>query len=115
MSEQKHTPGPWFVRAGSFRITVETAPPESPGRYRGKLCTMTVCAGSAHMKRGLSDARLIAAAPDMATALAGLLRSYTALVNCGDCGSWDPETEAEVIAARAALAKASLPLNGGAS
>ena len=32
-----------------------------------------------------------------------LLNRYTSLVNCGDCGSWDPETEDEVIAARAIL------------
>lgn len=38
-------------------------------------------------------------------ALADLLDHYTELVNCGDCGNWNPETEAEVIAARAALAE----------
>ena len=41
-------------------------------------------------------------------ALTGLLDRYTALVNCGDCGNWNAETEAEVIAARAALALATL-------
>jgi hypothetical protein len=33
------------------------------------------------------------------------LDSYLALVNSGDCGNWDPETEAEVIALRQALAE----------
>jgi hypothetical protein len=33
------------------------------------------------------------------------LRSYLELVNSGDCGNWDPETEAEVIALRQALAE----------
>jgi hypothetical protein len=33
------------------------------------------------------------------------LNSYLALVNSGDCGNWDPETEAEVIALRQALAE----------
>jgi hypothetical protein len=37
-------------------------------------------------------------------ALQGLLDRYTGLVNCGDCGFWDPEKEGEVIAARSALA-----------
>lgn len=36
-------------------------------------------------------------------ALKDLLEKYTQLVNCGDCGNWDPETEKEVIAARALL------------
>lgn len=34
-----------------------------------------------------------------------LLDRYTSLVNCGDCGNWDPETEPDVIALRAELAK----------
>jgi hypothetical protein len=38
-------------------------------------------------------------------ALRDLLDRYTALVNCGDCGNWNPETEPEVIAARRALGK----------
>ena len=36
-------------------------------------------------------------------ALSGVLRKYVDLVNCGDCGNWNPETEDEVINARAAL------------
>ena len=36
-------------------------------------------------------------------ALTALLDRYVGLVNCGDCGNWNPETEEEVIAARAAL------------
>lgn len=41
-------------------------------------------------------------------ALRRMLGRYVELVNCGDCGSWNPETEAEVIAARAAIARATL-------
>ncbi len=43
---------------------------------------------------------------ELAEALEGLLRSYIGLVNSGDCGSWNPENEVEVKAARAALVKA---------
>lgn len=54
-------------------------------------------------------ARLIAAAPDLLAALNTLFDRYTELVNCGDCGNWNPETEAEVTAARGAIAKATQP------
>lgn len=36
-------------------------------------------------------------------ALKDITEKYVALVNCGDCGNWNPETENEVISARAAL------------
>ena len=42
---------------------------------------------------------------DLFTALVAMVNRYTSLVNCGDCGNWDPETEEPVIAARAAMAK----------
>jgi hypothetical protein len=38
-------------------------------------------------------------------ALEGMVDKYTSLVNCGDCGFWDPELEPEVIAARKALGR----------
>lgn len=47
-----------------------------------------------------------AASKDLLAALQGLLERYTALVNSGDCGTWNPEEEAEVTAARAAISKA---------
>lgn len=40
-----------------------------------------------------------------ADALRGILNRYVGLVNSGDAGNWNPETEPEVIAARAALSK----------
>ena len=41
---------------------------------------------------------------ELVEALNDILTHYTELVNCGDCGHWDPEKEGPVIAARAALA-----------
>ncbi len=43
---------------------------------------------------------------ELSAALAGMVERYTSLANSGDCGNWNPEEEPEVIAARAALAKA---------
>ena len=54
----------------------------------------------------VANARLIAAAPEMYAALQGLVNHYVALINSGDAGSWNPEEEPVVAAARAALAKA---------
>lgn len=42
---------------------------------------------------------------ELAGALTELLDNHVQLVSCGDCGSWDVETEAAVIQARSALAK----------
>jgi len=43
---------------------------------------------------------------ELLEALRNQLDDYTALVNCGDCGSWNPEEEPVVIASRAAIKKA---------
>lgn len=43
---------------------------------------------------------------ELLEALTGLTDHYTQLVNCGDCGNWDPEKEPQVVAARTAIAKA---------
>ena len=48
----------------------------------------------------------IAAAPELYDALSKLAELYAELVNSGDCGSWDPEEDEPMKAARAALAKA---------
>ena len=40
---------------------------------------------------------------ELVKALDDLLDRYSGLVNCGDCGHWDPEKEDDVIAARKAL------------
>lgn len=52
-----------------------------------------------------TNARLLAAAPDLVKALEVLLDRYVELVMSGDCGSWDVETEDAVILARAALTR----------
>lgn len=54
----------------------------------------------------IANAKLISAAPDLLAALQTFVGKYVEMVDSGDCGFWDPETEEKVIAARAAIAKA---------
>jgi hypothetical protein len=49
---------------------------------------------------------LIAAAPELLEALKAFLDMYVQFINSGDAGNWNPETDDEVIQARAAIAKA---------
>jgi hypothetical protein len=50
--------------------------------------------------------RAVAERAELLTALQGTLDRWIDLVNSGDAGNWDPETEPHVIAARAAISKA---------
>lgn len=54
-----------------------------------------------HIKK--SDLRWIDQNNRLRAALSGLVDHYVEMVNSGDCGFWDPETDDEIIAARAAL------------
>jgi hypothetical protein len=54
----------------------------------------------------LADAKVMAAAPEMLTTLKLFVETYVGLVNSGDCGNWDPETDAIVMVARAVVSKA---------
>ena len=91
-----HTPGPW-------RLTVPTMhrfPVANVGVINvwSKVCPA--------LDEAEANARLIAAAPRMLAALRAMTEHYVRLAASGDCGNWDPKTEAEVIEARAAIAKA---------
>ena len=59
-----------------------------------------------NLEEAKANAHLMVAAPELFEALNLMLGRYTELINCGDCGSWDPEKEDEVIAGRVAIAKA---------
>ena len=52
---------------------------------------------------GIKNAALTARVKELEEALGNLLKNHVRLVESGDCGSWDVETEKEVIEARAAL------------
>jgi hypothetical protein len=91
-----HTPGPWSVEKERDFWNVTSVQGDIvgiEGLYR--------CDGSDE-----ANARLIAAAPELLEALRYMLRRYVELVESGDAGDWNPETETEVIEARAAIAKA---------
>lgn len=100
----KGTPGPWEwdsedgILARHEDIGIGAVFPCDPCRYRkGEFEYGAVTE---------SNARLIAAAPDLLVALSDLLNHYVKLVESGDAGFWDAEQEPEVITARAAIAKA---------
>lgn len=86
-----HTPGPWWVCNDELVLSQDGDIAEifSP---KGKVLE--------------ANALLIAAAPDLLAALIKILERYTALANSGDVGFWDCELEPQVIASRAAIAKA---------
>lgn len=111
----KYTPGPWS--------TPHFAKPEVNCECGYVLCdhmmgaVATVhCSGEGDdwknhgdnpkFEEAVANAHLISAAPDLIMALEDLTKRYCELVNSGDCGNWNPETEDQVIASRAALAKA---------
>ena len=89
-----HTPEPW-VRIGS-RIF---------GANNRLVCAIEMPIETAPTE-WMANGDIIAAAPETSDALVHLLRRYVELVESGDCGFWNPEEEEEVIAARAAIAKA---------
>jgi hypothetical protein len=90
------TPGPWELHplVGNFI---------RPRDHRGPVIA------DASGENWEANAHLIAAAPDLYEALAGVVELYVELVNSGDAGFWDPEEVSAIVAARAALRKA----NGG--
>ena len=107
MSDTEFTPGPWKWTENSAsekgNECIEVFQGEG-SEYSPQVCYLQSCyRGSAET---IADAHLIASAPDIYKALEDLLDRYVGLVECGDCGNWDAETEEEVIASRTALTKA---------
>lgn len=97
----RHTPGPWlayFPNGGASTV------PTPIGFVSGPT---VVTAGDGKMQGFRpADASLIAAAPDLLEALELFVTEYVQLVDSGDAGFWDAETEEKVIKARAAIRRA---------
>lgn len=103
MSAPKFTPGPWVVAQRQLPSDTVHADSVDLLRMDGYAINVPRDTLSDYPE---ADIALIAAAPDLYAALADLLAHYVELVECGDAGNWDANKESQVIAARAALAKA---------
>ena len=96
------TPGPWRALRNSAFWQINDANDDQIG---------DTCASSASPEHGGSEelgcanATMMAAAPDLFEALEKMTARYVELAGSGDCGFWNPETDSEVIQARAALAR----------
>ncbi len=91
------TPRPWKRgQAGNLRIYG----PDGMGLHSGIIATI-------HRHQDIAlIVRAVNSHDALVSALGGMVDHYTALVNCGDCGHWNPEEERPVQFARAALAAA---------
>ncbi len=110
-----HTPTPWLVRFDEDRfdsklsvLEVIDGRDESLNHPQGALvlARVNVSAFAPHMDEPLANARLIAAAPELLSALEAVTKAYVELVQSDYPPSWSAEKDSEVIAARAAIAKA---------
>ncbi len=102
----KHSPMPWATGRSDMATIVDGY--ESKWIYDARNRMIAVSSGMELFKweEVMSNARLIAAAPELLEALNAVLDNYKALVDSGDAGNWDFEEMPCVKSARAALAKA---------
>lgn len=112
MSKREHTPGEWTI-ADDDGVQVPFIPiyAGSIGEPTYKDICKVACSLDGDDEFVISEedranARLIAAAPDMLEALEALLAHYIVIADSGDCGFWEPRKEPVVIAAQAAISKA---------
>ena len=99
----------WFRESGAENYVEMSLNARDEPFERYVVTVQKVGRLSPHEARVAAIARAEKAEADrdrLQEALTGLLSLYVELVNCGDCGRWDPEAVPQVIAARAALAKA---------
>jgi len=103
-----HTPGPWRQEAGTNLVWGACNPDDTTSYGMGVPVAETRIEFNRtyDWDQALANARLIAAAPDLLRSLESFVAEYVALVESGDAGFWDAETETKVIDARAAIAKA---------
>jgi hypothetical protein len=98
---KSHTPGPWIE-------SPTTGNPRKPYSLRMDIVTIAGEWNPAFVAGDIlpEDARLIASAPELLSALEAVTKAYVELVQSDYPPSWSAEKDSEVIAARAAIAKA---------
>lgn len=97
MSNTKHTPGPWEVTFNGVIVSSTSCETVAAPLY-----------GFKPIARMEADAKLIAAAPEMAGALRDCAQFLLAHADMNDLTHPDTRTQKLIAAARAALAKAGL-------
>ena len=93
----KFTPGPWL----SDKYGNICTDPNKSAHTRIVFSGLTLSGGPI----AEANTRLASDAPALLDALEAMTEQYVSLVNCGDCGNWDPELDAAVKQARALIAK----------
>jgi hypothetical protein len=97
------TPGPFKTAKWSGMPQLRAVRLNGTAKYESLVTMNGGRIGDIDYGHGAEIAKRCNAHERLVEALTTLLERHTSLVNCGDCGNWNPETEDEVIAARAAL------------
>ena len=97
MKEFKGTKGEWSVRR-EYGCEIDIT------NRDGDICRLGLSEFIDETK--LANAKLIAAAPELLKALVFLKQEYEQLVDCGDCGDWNPRQDNCIVLAKEAINKA---------
>ena len=113
--EFKGTPGEW-------KQSHRQIPNDVDGMYSTQVYTEdgeTIASLAWHAKPAVTEngikkigsyreanAKLISAAPELLKALVFLKQEYEQLVDCGDCGNWNPRQDNSIVLAEQAINKA---------
>jgi hypothetical protein len=102
----EHTPTPWTRdRYGNVYSKGEQVLLTGFALNSGRHSELAE-ANAAHIVKCVNGyAELLKQRDELLSALLRMTERYVSLVECGDCGNWNPENEEAVTAAREAIAK----------
>ena len=89
---------------GEWKVEQETGYDCDVVYEGGEICWLGL--SDASHKEQKANAKLIAAAPELLKALIFLKQEYEKLVDCGDCGNWNPRQDNCIVLAKEAINKA---------